>query len=173
MNKKLQWVKDCWDYHSQYISELDVAVDWGEWKSENKRCWCCGHTSKLQKCHIISKSLGGGMSPENIIPLCAQCHDHAPDVLDKNAIFQWIANQQNPLSGLGLGRYWHLSSTIEKRSKRLKATPSSEDFRHCLEKAIELAGFHFSQSNTGLKMKESTREWVINKAFDFYEEATT
>ena len=116
--KKTQWVKDCWDHHSQCISEIDVAVDWGDWETEQKRCWCCGHKGKLQKCHIVPKSLGGSLDPENIIPLCAQCHDKAPDVVDKNEMFRWVGDQQNPVSGLGLGRYWHLSSIVNGRTKQ-------------------------------------------------------
>jgi len=168
--KKQEWVRQCWEYHSLHISELDVAVDWADWESDYSMCWCCGHKSKLQKCHIIPKSLGGGLNAENIVPLCAQCHDRAPDVADKNEMFKWISSQQNPLSGLGLGRYWHLSSIIEKRAKQLNLVPASDDFKKYLEEAMESTSFHFSQSNTGVKMKESTREWMVNKAFDLYEE---
>lgn len=168
--KKLQWVKDCWDYHSAHVSESDVAVDWGAWDTEQKRCWCCGHESKLQKCHIIPQCLGGSCAPENIVPLCAQCHDQAPDVADKKEMFKWIANQQNPLSGFGLGRYWHLSNIIKKRIELSNSTFCLKSFKECLAEAMKSTSFHFSQSNTGIKMKESTREWMMNKAFDIYQE---
>ena len=168
--RKLKWIRDCWDYHSQRVSELDVAVDWGDWETEHARCWCCGHTAKLQKCHIIPRSLGGIDEPSNLVPLCAPCHDESPDVADKNEMFKWISSQQNPLSGLGLGRYWHLSSIIEKRAKQLNSVPALDDFKKYLEEAMESTSFHFSQSNTGIKMKESTREWMVNKAFDLYQE---
>lgn len=169
--KKTQWVRDCWNHHSQWISELDVAVDWGDWETEQKRCWCCGQESKLQQCHIIPKSLGGCASPENIVPLCAPCHDKAPDVIDKNEMFRWIAKQQNPLSGLGLGRYWHLWDIIIKRQTDwFHAENSLAIFQSCLDEAMGFTGLHFSQSHTGIKMKESTREWMVNKAFDLYKE---
>lgn len=168
--KKMQWVKDCWDHHSQCISETDVAVDWGDWETEQKRCWCCGHESKLQKCHIVPKSLGGSLNPENIIPLCAQCHDKAPDVVDKSEMFRWVGDQQNPISGLGLGRYWHLWSVIEGRIEQSQPNFSLAVFQECLKDAMKSTSFHCSQSHSGIMMKESTREWMMNKAFDLYEE---
>lgn len=167
--KKQKWVKECWEHHSQYVSELDVAVDWGDWDSDFSMCWCCGHRGKLQKCHIIPKSLGGSENAENIVPLCAQCHDNAPDVQDKEFMFEWIKKNKNELSGFGLGRYYHLVDLVIARTAGMRY--DSSKFKDCLEKAYSLAGFHFSQSNAGIKMKNSTREWVFGKAFDLYEEA--
>jgi len=168
--KKAQWVKDCWDHHSQYISETDVAVDWGDWDSEHDRCWCCGHSGKLQKCHIIPKSLGGLDNASNLVPLCAVCHDQSPDVADKDAMFQWIALNQNSLSGVGLGRYYHVTNVVTQRLGEMRCEPDLDKFKQNINDAYLLASFHFSQSNAGIKMKESTREWVINKAFDLYQE---
>ena len=168
---KKTWVKECWEYHSQHVSELDVAVDWGDWESDSSMCWCCGHRGKLQKCHIIPRSLGGSEKPENIVPLCAQCHDDAPDVQDKEFMFQWIKQNQNGLSGLGAGRYYHLVDLFVARTAGMPFDPVK--FKDCLRKAYSLTSFHFSQSNAGMKMKRSTREWVFNKAFDMYESNTS
>jgi hypothetical protein len=167
--KKHQWVKDCWDYHSQHISELDVAVDWGNWDSEYSRCWCCGHTGKLQKCHIIPKSLGGDDIASNFVPLCSQCHDEAPDVMDKVEMFRWIKDQQNPLCGLGLGRYWHVKDILLNKLGHYSKEFNPELFNQCLNNAYDKSSFHCSQSNAGIKFKKSTREWTLNKAFDLYE----
>jgi len=168
--KKAQWVKDCWNYHSQFISEFDVAVDWGDWDAEQKRCWCCGHKGKLQKCHIVPKSIGGSDNANNLVPLCSQCHDESPDVNDPLEMFQWIRQRQNPLSGIGLGRYWHLSDLLLKQSNGIAENFNYKLFQQCLEKACNQTSFHCSQSGAGIKMKKTTREWMLNKAFDFYKQ---
>ena len=171
MSKKKcpKWIKDCWNYHSGFVSEIDVAVDWGEMENEWQRCWCCGHeTSRLQKCHIIPKSIGGGNSKCNIVPLCSLCHDEAPDVKDKKEMFNWIKSQQNPLSGLGLGRYWHLQELIINAIK----TKDNFDlplFNKCLEDAYGMTSYHYTQSNSGPKFKKSTREWAAKKALSIYD----
>jgi hypothetical protein len=166
--KKIQWIKDCWDHHSQFISELDVAVDWGNWETEHKRCWCCGHKSKLQECHIVPRSLGGSDNASNVVPLCAQCHDEAPDVADPGEMFRWIASQQNPVSGLGLGRYWHLHDTTTSFGQQLSKSVDWPLLHECIAKAYEQSSYHYSQSNAGPKFKKSTREWVMQTAFDLY-----
>lgn len=167
-SKKLQWIRDCWDYHSQSVSELDVAVDWGAWETEQQRCWCCGHESRLQKCHIIPKSLGGCLNPANIVPLCAQCHDESPDVADQGEMFRWIASQQNPVSGLGLGRYWHLHGLIASFERQLSKSVDWPIMYRCIAEAYEQSSCHCSQSNAGPKFKKSTREWIVQTAFNLY-----
>jgi hypothetical protein len=166
-----KWIKECWEAHSGSVSEIDVAVDLGDLDTEWSRCWCCGHeTSRLQKCHIIPASLGGNNSASNLLPLCSLCHDESPDVNDPLEMFQWIKQQQNPLSGIGLGRYWHLSDLLLKLSDSIAEDFNYELFQQCLEKACDQSSFHCSQSGAGIKMKKTTREWMLNKAFDFYEQ---
>ena len=36
-SRQKAWIKKCWNHHSQYISELDVAPDWGDWDTD----WNC------------------------------------------------------------------------------------------------------------------------------------
>ena len=162
------WLKECWEFHSDYVSELDVAVDWGSFDSEWQRCWSCGHdTNKLQRCHIIPKSLGGEDKPHNLVPLCSLCHDMAPDVNDKEEIFCWIKKQQNPASGLGLGRFWHTKDLVVENAD-LAPNFDFEVFSSCLEEFYANISSHYTQSNSGPKIKESTREWVLSKAFEEY-----
>jgi hypothetical protein len=172
MMTKAQWIKDCWDYHSQFIPESEIAVDWGNFENEWARCWCCGEsTCKVQKCHVVAKSLGGSNLPENIIPLCALCHDKAPDVTDKTEIFRWIKYQQNPLSGLGIGRYWHLWKFIEDKISEkttLFENLDQDKLKRCLRDAHAQTSYHFKQTGAGVVMKESTREWYVGQALTTY-----
>lgn len=164
-----KWIKECWESHSDTVSELDVAVDWGELESEWNRCWCCGHqTSRLQKCHIIPSSLGGTNLVANLIPLCALCHDESPDVNDPLEMFQWIKQQQNPLSGLGLGRYWHLHGLFAKHFQGNAENFNHKKFQQCLKEAYGQTSFHGSQSGAGIKMKRATREWAFKTAITAY-----
>jgi hypothetical protein len=167
-DKSDQWIKECWDHYSGIVSELDVAVDWGDWNTERNKCWCCGHESRLQRCHVVPKSLGGSDAAANIVPLCAQCHDKAPDVIDPSEMFRWIAKQQNPVSGLGLGRYWHLYDVIADFAQQLSRPVDWPLLHKCIAKTYEQASYHCSQFNAGPKFKKSTREWIMQAAFDLY-----
>ena len=173
-NKTKPWIKKSWDYHSQYISELDVAPDWGDWETDWNMCWCCGQrTSHLQRCHIVPKSLGGTFEPHNIVPLCGACHDEAPDVIDKNIIFEWIKEQQNPMSGLGLGKYWHLYDTLLEGATRLHdkyGKIDEEELKNLIKANYEKTSVHGGQTKSkGLYWKNSTREWIMKRSFKDYE----
>ena len=167
-NKNHQWIKECWDHCSGIVSELDVAVDWGSWESECSRCWCCGHEGRLQRCHVVPKSLGGDDSAANVVPLCAQCHDEAPDVIDPSEMFRWIAERQNPVSGLGLGRYWHLYDASANFARQVVGPINWPLLRECIATAYEQASCHCSQFNAGPKFKQSTRGWIMQTAFNLY-----
>jgi hypothetical protein len=170
--KQRKWIKECWDYHSQFISELDVAVDWGDFESEWARCWCCGgSTGKVQKCHVVAESLGGSNLPENIIPLCALCHDEAPDVDDRNEIFRWIKYQQNPLSGLGMGHYWHLWKFIADKTQGdvdMLENLDQDKLKQCMRDAHARTSYHFKQTGAGVVIKKSTREWYVGQLLGTY-----
>ena len=170
-NKTKPWIKKSWDYHSQYISELDVAPDWGDWETDWNMCWCCGHRGTLQQCHIIPKSLGGSLDPSNIIPLCGICHDKAPDVSDKNEMFAWVKENLTPLSGLGLGRYDHLNDILTTSLKNLKdeyGEINEEELYDLIRKNYEKTSPHAGQHKQGIFWKESTREWIVKKTFKEY-----
>ena len=169
-----KWIKECWYYHSQHINEIDVAPDWGEWETDWNMCWCCGQrTSRLQRCHIVPKSLGGTFEPHNIVPLCGACHDEAPDVIDKNVMFEWIKEQQNPVTGLGLGRYWHLYDTLVEglTQLHLKYGKIDEDeLKELIAENYENTGVHGAQTKSrGLYWKNSTREWIMKRSIKDYE----
>ena len=55
-------------------------------------CWKngCKSCSNLEVAHIIAKSLGGSNKPENLVILCKHHHNLAPDVNDKEYMWEWI-----------------------------------------------------------------------------------
>ena len=100
------WVKD-----GRLEREHGIWLDWGE-----PSCWACDFgwegrydivrpkdtleeifqlwdRAPLQRCHIVPGSLGGNDRPENLVLLCAECHDLAPDVTDPKMIFKWMRAQ--------------------------------------------------------------------------------
>ena len=89
MSKK--WLSEAWEAHKERLLSGGLAVEYGEIEHELHRCWCCGRDSKrLQKCHIVARSLGGLDTPSNIVPLCSRCHDKAPNALDPNAMWNGL-----------------------------------------------------------------------------------
>lgn len=176
MSKQRAWVKKCWDYHSLRISEIDVAVDWGAFDTEGNRCWCCGHSSyRLQRCHIVPKSLEGSDHPSNIVPMCAQCHDRAPDVADYFAMFDWIKKEQNPLSGLGAGRIYVYYLLLMEELESANVDPGMvhiTKLMRYIEDAFKSASLHCSQAGTGVHFSMATRRYVYQQAVRRYKAVT-
>ena len=171
--KKNKWIKDCWDYHSKHIDDHDVAVEWDFWDEDQSKCWCCGRkTSHLQKCHLVPKSLGGTFEPSNIVPLCGQCHDDAPDVYDRKVMIGWIKDQQNPGSKFGLGRYWHLWDKLVPLATEIYekyGEIDQEELKDIIRDNYEKTSVHGGQTRQGIYWKNSTREWVIERSFKDYQ----
>ena len=53
-------------------------------------CWKCGKHSDLEAAHIIPKCIGGSNKTENLVILCKRCHEFAPNVNDKEYMWEWI-----------------------------------------------------------------------------------
>ena len=86
--------KDIINYWMQYMDECDLNFDWSE---ANQVCWRCGYKRKLYRCHIIPDSLGGKDEPNNLVLLCSQCHEEAPNVEDSKFMWDWIKSFHSPL----------------------------------------------------------------------------
>ena len=46
--------------------------------------------SKLDRCHIIPRALGGGVDPKNLFLMCHECHFMSPDTTNVSAFFRWV-----------------------------------------------------------------------------------
>lgn len=75
------------DYWETKQDECGLSVDWSE---AHERCWRCGYKKPLERCHIIPDSLGGKDEAKNLVLLCKRCHIEAPNVEDKNFMWDWI-----------------------------------------------------------------------------------
>jgi recombinase/HNH endonuclease len=79
------------------------------------KCWACGQDwnerfwskqptplsrtfthwerAPLQRCHIISRKLGGKNETANLFLMCNECHDLAPNTTDRPLFFAWAKRQ--------------------------------------------------------------------------------
>jgi hypothetical protein len=162
---KFKWLKQAIDHWEGIVSELDIGCDWAE---AAIMCWRCGCERTTQKCHIIPKSLGGSDKPENIVALCAMCHDEAPNVADSDAMWSWIKKTGNSNCGGLYDTYWFVRAmksvalqkglTIDEVASKINVHKSKEQ--------IEKTGLHFGQNSGGSQMTLSTIEWVMNTSMD-------
>lgn len=161
-----KWIEAAFEAHAKRIFSNDddsVAV---EGIHEADRCWCCGARAKLQKCHIIPKALGGSAAPDNIVPMCARCHDEAPDVADSEALWSWIKSQQNGLSGVGHGRLNFLLDFVPEMCRKYEPTgPETESVEELLRHLMrEQTNSHVGQFGQGAYIKPTTFKWAIEAA---------
>ena len=146
------WIAVSRAYWIQRIDECDMGCDWDE---AHKRCWRCGMKRALQKCHIIPKSLGGKSSGENLIPLCSECHDEAPDVLDSTAMWSWIKRTHSTFHGT------LKADRAIKLALELGANPELFDSERLRELLRTSSGVHFGQNGQGAYTKIETMAWAI------------
>lgn len=75
--------------------EGDLGVDWSD---AHEKCWRCatGGVGRLQKCHIVPRSLGGNEEPSNLVLLCSRCHKEAPNSKNPEAMWDWIKATKFP-----------------------------------------------------------------------------
>ena len=168
LGPRYTWVAKCWTAHKKRImSDSIPAVEWPSFYEEGRRCFCCGSHRRLQKCHIVPRSLGGLDEPLNIIPLCGVCHDKQPDTADPEAVWQWIQDESNWLTGLGLG---HMAEVAEYMMSILKYkdTADGDAIRRftdeCLHYAKNNISSHGSQFRGGVFIKASTWKSVVRHA---------
>ena len=75
------------DYWATRVDDSELNFDWSE---AHERCWRCGTTRSLQRCHIVAHSLGGSDEPSNLVILCSECHAESPDVDDPEIMWDWL-----------------------------------------------------------------------------------
>jgi len=167
--KAPSWITACWKAHKERILDDRCAIEWTDSMEEWERCWCCGSSEgkRLQRCHIVAKSIRGEPDPSNIVPLCRYCHDLMPDTPDPEFFWIWIGKQQNPMSGLGLGRYWPLMQSITEGLHNKDVSSVDHDAIVSQMRAqLRKTAIHFSQSGKGPETKISSIEWAISSVLN-------
>lgn len=149
--KAQKWVLDSVSYWSGKVDESDIGCDWD---SADIRCWRCGYLRSCQRCHIVPRSLGGSDDVSNIIPLCADCHDEMPNVLDPLEVWRWIKADH----GIMLDSYWFLRAAQQAgvSIEMLSAKKFAESLRLC--------GLHFGQLSGRARLNVATIAWAIRRS---------
>jgi hypothetical protein len=91
-------------YWIEHADELGLEiVDFS-----NPNCFACGaipaatmktknlewtEKIRLQRAHIVPKSLGGSNDRENLLLLCDLCHKECPDINDRDLVLRWVRNR--------------------------------------------------------------------------------
>jgi len=151
------FLRECVDFWSSRVCETEIGCDWSD---AEEHCWRCGYeTKKLQKCHVVAKQFGGSLSPENVVLLCRECHDEAPDVTDSSEMWRWI-KETRPKFGYG---------TLKAERAFAIAVSRGVDLRRFNAKAFqaichEHVGLHLMQNGSGARIKASSFAWAIEKA---------
>jgi hypothetical protein len=149
-----QWVADCVDYWSRLVCETEIGVDWSD---ATEHCWRCGAKRKLQRCHVVARQFDGGDEPSNIVALCSECHDEAPDVTDQSEIWRWIKETKSSFYGtLTSERALHICVQRGVDISRFDAAR--------FQFAMDRVGLHLMQNGTGCRIKAASYAWAIEQA---------
>jgi len=152
--KPQKWIENCISYWSGLVFEQDIGVDWSD---AHYRCWRCGSARSLQKCHVVARQFGGSDHHSNIVPMCAECHDEAPDVTDSQEMWRWIKETRPMFYG----------TLKAERAIGICVRRKVDIARFDLEKfcfACDNIGLHLMQNGTGCRIKESSLAWALEQA---------
>lgn len=165
------------EYWQTRVYEQDLGTDWDE---ATHRCWRCGtrhsqQKSTLERCHIIPASLGGPDTVDNLVLLCCRCHEEAPNINCKTAMWDWIKATKVPL----YNTYWTLrsfeelkkiygvsieqltESLLQQKQKGVRQKTVIKNFCKELESLFEGSSYHFG----GGGLNESTNAILIYQTF--------
>lgn len=148
------------DYWSRNQDECGLSVDWAE---AEELCWRCAHRRKLQRCHVVPRSLGGSEQASNLVLLCGQCHAEAPNVADPE--FMWIWLRAHAVDCYGT--YWQIRGWREYEfiygKKPFEGVKDHEALilraYACLEQRIKQVSTHWGQG----KLNPATIAWLLRQ----------
>ena len=123
-------------------------------RGDYRKAW---NRAPLQVCHVVPKSLGGTNEPSNLVLMCKECHDLAPNTVIPEIMFTWMSKQSS------FKRYLSKIKTamedfgiLEEEFEHLISLSKDAEF---LEWVADKAGQHWPQSGysgLGQKMTFST-----------------
>lgn len=78
---------------NEYVEKMKIPIE--EYEANPNRyifeMWC---NAKLERHHIIPRSLGGSDEPSNFCLLCHDCHTEAPHTNDSDYFWQWARERK-------------------------------------------------------------------------------
>ena len=152
------------DIVSYWKDKKDESSLGVEWEDAHERCWRCGYKSRLERCHIIPKSLGGSDEAYNLIVLCKKCHKEAPNINDSNFIWNWIENDHGSM----YDTYWTIRAFTEfenifgRQPFSVGELKKEENIPKIIKEKMQNAITHFGES----RFNTSTLACIIKSIED-------
>lgn len=147
---------DYWMCNSD-IDESNLNFDWVD---SDCHCWNCGiETKSLERAHIIPHSLGGEDTADNYVLLCHACHNEAPNLNDKDIMWEWIKSNKKPISLTKTYRVIESVDLFNMKENKSFITESKKinDIKRIIEGVIKETSVHGTFYNT------STMYYVLRK----------
>lgn len=116
-------------------------------------------SSRLEKAHVVPKSLKGDDSPKNIILLCPTCHKESPDTIDYEINLTWIADHRgNRMMKICESVFSKLSESEINNLLDVDSISLVQSF----ENKVGPHSFSFSDSSIELGLLQTLKE-AVNK----------
>ncbi|QII47414.1 HNH endonuclease [Bacillus paralicheniformis] len=133
------------DYWFEIVDECGLSVDASE---ATERCWRCGYKARLERCHIVPESLGGGDSADNLVLLCKRCHIENPNVSDPEIMWDWIRAYGTPFYDTfwvieGFKEYEFIYGKSFDEEVRERNIKNPEEIKRLINEEFERSSFHF------------------------------
>jgi len=135
----------------------------------DEQCFICWRTP-VERAHAIPSALGGSNDIRNILLLCKQHHEAAPDVDDPEAFWDWVdwrIDQEGRYNRKGFSPGGDHFSSIKKELLGLYHwTKEDIDSLFSAELIDEYYKILHTRTTThfGVKYKPSTEAWAYNQA---------
>lgn len=100
--------------------------------------------SPLQVCHVIPSSIGGNEKPSNLVLMCRECHDLAPNTTIPEIMYLWM-NKQDHLKRMRIKVEMAINDfdLAFERPENLLSVMNSSEFKTW---ALKNSGLHWPQS---------------------------
>jgi hypothetical protein len=178
---------EIFDHWKDRFRDLGFFIDWGE-----PSCWACRfhwgaaynikrpdasweeifdcwNRVPLQRCHIISRSLGGSDEPENLFLMCRECHDLAPNTNIPDIFFRWVRSQSHGTREGAKMEDAFRAFGIEGDALKFQfcTLMGSDEFNRWIADKFSL---HFPQSNYPSVVGRLTPSTLIGLAWQYWRE---
>lgn len=83
--------------HLEIVNYWKTRPEFGRAFDNAPACFACAEGvhlwKRLERAHIIARSQGGNLWPNNFILLCRKCHLEQPMLADREMVIEWLKNR--------------------------------------------------------------------------------
>lgn len=136
--------------HLSLVEPCCFACGWFSecWEEKTPRArW---RRARLERAHIVPRSLGGPDTADNLLLLCRPCHEDSPDWADPRQMARWIATRaERPSKEVETFQAWFAAASEAPEFRDAVASVATE--QNAQERVMDLlqglmaqAGTHFA-----------------------------